>query len=373
MNRRQFIKKGLAATAIISGTGMIVSSCSRDLRSQIMETDKWSGASIIPDEDRYRILYYASLAPSGHNAQPWYVKIISKTQWMIGSDPQRWLPQVDGSNRETLLSIGAFIENLFQAADAFGYSVQIKVVAKDRFDPEVALLSLTRSKPGNTSLKRLSDRRTVKNHLLPKKLDPSDIDDFSKVVGRHLFYFPAGTAHAKLMEKEAVDNYIIQSKNIKATQELASWVRFKDDDIRRYRDGLSPDGMEIEGLAGWYARHFMDKDDVSTKAFIDKGIEKVKAQVKEGAGWLAITSDGNRVTDLIETGRRFQKMALIAREKMIAIHPMTQSLEEKHGQKNIRENHHSDMIPQFMLRVGYVDKYPDPVSLRRPVAWFVRV
>ncbi|MCK5695980.1 MAG: hypothetical protein KAH62_05195, partial [Desulfobacula sp.] len=104
----------------------------------------------------------------------------------------------------------------------------------------------------------------------------------------------------------------------------------------------------------------------------DKGIEKVENQVKEGAGWLVITSKGNTVQDLIETGRRFQRMALTAREKMIAIHPMTQALEEKHGQKNIKKNHPPGMIPQFMLRVGYLDKYSDPVTLRRPVEWFVR-
>ena len=155
-------------------------------------------------------------------------------------------------------------------------------------------------------------------------------------------------------------------------EELAFWIRLKDNEAKKFRDGLTVDGMEIAGLAGWYVRHFMDNKDVMTKTFSDKGIEKTKEQVKEGAGWLVITSDGNTVKDLIETGRRFQRMALTAREKMIAIHPMTQALEEKQGQKNIKENHEASMIPQFMLRVGYLDKYPDPVSLRRPVEWFVR-
>jgi hypothetical protein len=30
------------------------------------------------------------------------------------------------------------------------------------------------------------------------------------------------------------------------------------------------------------------------------------------------------------------------------------------------------MIPQFVLRVGYIDKYPEPTTLRRPVSWFVK-
>jgi hypothetical protein len=64
-------------------------------------------------------------------------------------------------------------------------------------------------------------------------------------------------------------------------EEMARWTRLKGRDIAAHRDGLTPDGMEIHGLAGWYVRH-------------------------------------------------------------------------------------------FMLRVGYLDKYPDPVSVRRPVEWFIR-
>jgi len=78
------------------------------------------------------------------------------------------------------------------------------------------------------------------------------------------------------------------------------------------------------------------------------------------------------VADLIETGRRFERMSLLARERMIAIHPMTQMLEEKSWRDEIAAQHEPEMIPQFIIRVGYLDTYPDPVSLRRPVSWFVR-
>lgn len=372
MNRRNFLKKSVAATTVIMGSGLMLSSCKRDLRSELMGIGRLSEKPNQMDREAYKILYYASLAPSGHNSQPWFVKIISKTQWIVGADADRCLPEVDGSNREAMLSLGAFIENLAQAANTFGYAVETKVIAKDRFDSDVVKINLLKSKALDIPLQRIVTRRTVKSHLQSKELRSSDVNDFSKSVDGHLFYFPSGTDHAKLMDKEAVDNYIIQSHNNKAMEELAFWIRLKDNEAKKFRDGLTVDGMEIAGLAGWYVRHFMDNKDVMTKAFSDKGIEKTKEQVKEGAGWLVITSDGNTVKDLIETGRRFQRMALTARGKMIAIHPMTQALEEKQGQKNIKENHEASMIPQFMLRVGYLDKYPDPVSLRRPVEWFVR-
>jgi len=372
MDRRDFIKKSMASATLIAGSGMLLPSCRKTLRSELMGIDREQGKPAQLDNDGYKILYYASLAPSGHNSQPWFVKIISKNQWVVGSDSDRWLPQVDGENRETMLALGAFIENLAQAANAFGYSVETTIIAKERFDSDVVKIDLVKSKALNIPLQRILTRRTVKSHLLSKELKASDVNDFLKSADGHLSYFPVGTEHADFMNKAEVDNYTVQSENRKAMEELALWIRFHDDKARKFRDGLTVDGMEISGFAGWYVSHFMDNKDVMTKAFIDKGIEKTKEQVTEGAGWLVITSDGNRVKDLIETGRRFQRMALTAREKMIAIHPMTQVLEEKNGQKHIKKEHEAGVIPQFMLRVGYLNKYPDPVSLRRPVEWFVR-
>jgi len=375
MDRRDFIKKSMAAATLIAGSGMLLPSCKQDLRSELMSIEHLSKKPDLLDQDGYKILYYASLAPSGHNSQPWFVKVISKTQWVIGSDSDRWLPQVDGENREAMLALGAFIENLVQAANAFGYAVETTIIAKERFDSDVVKIDLVKSKALNIPLQRILTRRTVKSHLLSKELKPSDVNDFSKSVDGHFSYFPVGTEHADFMNEAEVDNYIIQSENRKAMEELALWIRFNDDKARKFRDGLTVDGMEISGFSGWYVSHFMDNKDVMTKAFSDKGIEKTKKQVTEGAGWIVITSDANTVKDLIETGRRFQRMALTAREKMIAIHPMTQVLEEKNGQKHVKDEHEeleTDVTPQFMLRVGYLNKYPDPVSLRRPVEWFVR-
>lgn len=372
MDRRDFIKKSMMATGLISVGGMGLWSCKRDLRSELMNIETMPKRSISIDPDTYKILHYASLAPSGHNSQPWFVKMVSSTQWIVGSDKNRWLPEVDGSNREALLSLGAFIENLVQAGNAFGYSVEISVAAKDRFDSEIILLNISKSKTMDIPLQRIVTRRTVKSHMLSAELKISDVNDFKKAAEGHLYYFPAGTTHSGNMAKEAVQNFIIQYDNEKAMIEAANWTRLNDEEIKRYRDGLTPDGMEIMGLAGFYVRNFMDKKDVMGKTFREKGIEKIKKQASEGAGWIVITSDGNTVRDLIETGRRFQRMALMAREKMIAIHPMTQTLEEMQGQKNIKKNHSETMTPQFMLRVGYISKYPDPVTLRRPVDWFVR-
>ncbi len=374
MDRRRFIKTGLAGVSLVAGSGLLLTACDRDLRGEVMgKGPKPEKAALnMLDPDGYKILYYASLAPSGHNSQPWSVKIINRYEWIIGSDPSRWLPAVDGNNREVLLSIGAFVENLVQAAGSLGYGVKTTVMAKDRFDQDIVRVRIEKSGIKNDSLKKIVSRRTVKSYLKDTELTSKDVKYLSQLTDNYLYYFPRGTEHSNLMAKEAVDNFVIQFNNEAAMKEAAAWTRLADDDVKKYRDGLTPEGMEIHGIAGFYVRHFMGPQDVLSPAWKDKGIEKIRQQATRGAGWLVITSDGYSVKDLLECGRRFQRMALAAREKNIALHPMTQALEEKHGQKNIRENHHPTMIPQFMLRVGYLEKYPEPVSLRRPVEWFVK-
>jgi hypothetical protein len=99
---------------------------------------------------------------------------------------------------------------------------------------------------------------------------------------------------------------------------------FNQNKILIVRDGLTPEGMEISGIAGWYVRYFYSREDMLKKAFRETTVKMVKDQV----GWLVITSADASVASLLETWRLFQRMFLGCRNKMIAIHPMTQMLEE---------------------------------------------
>ena len=376
MKRREFITKSMVAGTLVLGGGVLVSSCKGNLRSELMNPQMDSSINFdhikYINKTTYKILYYASLAPSGHNSQPWSVRFLSATEWIIESDMERRLSIVDSGNREVMLSMGAFIENLVIAAGVFGLSAHITILAKSNFDRQVAKVVFEKVTPREYPLQRIIMRRTVKSNMMSKELNKDDIKAFEDEVGSMIYYFPRGGEHAVFMEKEAINNFKIQTENDKAQEELSKWTRFKNSDIVKYRDGLTPQSMEINGIAGWYVSNFMKKKDVIKDGFRQKGIEKTIEQVKQGAGWIALTSEGNSTTDLIDTGRRFQRMALIARERNIAIHPMTQSLEEKHGQANIKASHATEIFPQFMLRVGYINKYPDPVTLRRPVSWFVK-
>ncbi len=318
------------------------------------------------------ILHYASLAPSGHNSQPWYVRLIDDQKMIIGVDPERRLPAVDPNNREAMLSLGAFLENLSLAAGDMGYEAQTVVKAGSPLEQDILEVTLRKAKPVPYPLKRMNLRMTPKHGYRSLDLRKDDVDALAKPLGGRLFYFPPGSEHAQCIAEGTVEAFRVQTDRDEAQQELVKWLRLSHEAAERHRDGLTTEGMEIRGLKGWYVRNFTKSEDFMKQSMRKRSIAQTAKLVGQGGGWFVITSTGESVADLIDAGRRFERMALMARERGVAIHPMTQILEEEIGLREIASNHDAGMIPQFVLRVGYLDPYPDPVSPRRPVKWFMR-
>ncbi|MBC8985301.1 hypothetical protein H9X96_05890 [Pedobacter sp. N36a] len=115
--------------------------------------------------------------------------------------------------------------------------------------------------------------------------------------------------------------------------------------------------MEIEVISSWVVRNFYGKSNVMVKNFRNQNINQVEKQVASSAGWFLITSKDNSVDSLIETGRRMQRLFLKVKEKGIAIHPMTQILEEPSIHQSLNASIGLNDPIQFVLRTGYVRDY----------------
>jgi hypothetical protein len=107
-------------------------------------------------------------------------------------------------------------------------------------------------------------------------------------------------------------------------------------------------------------------------SFREKSVDTVRKQLQSYGGWLVVTSADSSIPTLVETGRSFERMLLGIRERMLAIHPMTQMLEETTFREGVAKELGVSGAVQFILRASYLERYPDPVSLRMPVSWFVR-
>jgi hypothetical protein len=365
MNREKFI--GIVGGTIIAGvtTAYLLSDKSNLVRADLKPTDD-RNKTLKPDEKE--ILFLASLAPSGHNTQPWLVRYLAPYHWIIGNDKSKWLPAVDPNQRETILSIGAFIQNLEYAAGFFGYACDWKLLATTNQDELVMEVNLSKkASTNNFDITKITSRRTVRSNFLSDLLKQEDIEYLVNSESEFIHYLPNTSKESKFIDEQTIAANRLQSYRDPAQQELANWIRFSSQDADRYRDGLTTAGMEMTGISGWVVRNSYNKDNVMSKDFRERGIDNIKKEVSESAGWIVVTSKDNSVATLLETGRRMERLFLKVRERNIAIHPMTQILEEPSTRAKLNRSIGINENIQFILRTGYLKDYPQPVSLRRPI------
>ena len=371
MNRKNFISTA-GGLIVLAG----VSSYLLSDKSNFERIDSKPGTPgtvpVLPAERE--ILYLASLAPSGHNTQPWLVQYLAPFHWIICNDKNRWLPGVDPTQRETILSIGAFIQNLEYAADTLGYNCQFTILALQNQDEKMLEAILTKKHSIHKyEIEKIKNRRTIRSGFKTEAIKKEDLFYLTAEDAGYMHYIPNVVKEYTWLNEQTIEANRLQAYRDTAQYELANWMRFSSKDAETNSDGLTLAGMEIEGVTGWYLRNFYKKKDVLTKRFREQSINKVVKQVSSSAGWLLITSKDDTVPSLIETGKRMQRLWLKVRERGIGLHPMTQIIEESSTNKILNQSTGIQDPIQFILRVGYVDNYPAPVSLRRPVDAFIHL
>jgi hypothetical protein len=340
------------------------------VREDVEEPPGSAPASLIPP-DLHRILYYASLAPSGHNAQPWTVRLDGQQMW-IGTDSARWLPNVDPTNREVTLSVGAFIENLIAAAPAHGFVADYEVIGTR---PATDLLRVV-FKPvprRDASLEHVRARRTLRSGHLSRDISTTDANALCADAGaQHVHFMTRLSREGRLLAEATLEANRLQTARDDAQSELADWTRWTAADGQAHRNGFTPEALEITGVAGWYVRHFMNRKGVLGKSFRRQSLDRVRQQLASYGGWMIITSEDEEIPALLDAGRRCERMWLHTRARSIAVHPMSQVLEEAPLKNQIMRDLGLPGRAQFVLRIGYVSAYPNPVSLRMPVSWFLK-
>lgn len=360
MNRRNFLRGSAMVALFLGGMGMPSHPDTEQIRAERRRKERWTEAE--------QIIWLASFAPSTHNTQPWQVTLMEPRHWLISIDPVRCLPAVDPGNREAFLSMGAFLESLHRAAAVHGYEAEIKVIARSTRDQDVAEVILHPGRKTDLFVeKEILMRRTLRKNHLKREFSREDWMYLLESDAEKIRYYPLQSREGRYISEQTLAANERQVLDEAVQRELSEWVRWTKADIRRCRDGLTPATMELGRAASFYVEHFYSAEDVLGKDFRDKTVEQVKSCVEEGSGWLLISSPSDTVTDLMTSGRVLQRMWLRCRERKIAIHPMSQLLEESSEHTAFLCGDQSCGKVQFLLRAGYVENYPDPVSPRRSV------
>ena len=140
--------------------------------------------------------------------------------------------------------------------------------------------------------------------------------------------------------------------------------------MKEKQDGLSTAGMGIKEFGGFVVRNFFSPDDSKKESFVVNGIKKTKLLVENCGGWLVITQKSNNIAAWINTGRLYERLNLKCRKLGLGFHPMSQTIEEQESGTESNNFLGFSGKLMFVARIGYVNDYPTPVSLRRPVESF---
>lgn len=357
MNR--MINRLILATMVFSVFGC---ACTSTSRSDFEE-------NLNDKSDVYRILYFASLAGNSHNTQPWKVKVIDDYTMEVYADTLRHLRVVDPTRRGLFISLGAFIENINLAAGSLGYRADIVIKAEKPTDTLAAVIKLSQTEKTNFNLVDLENRKTTRTPFENGPINANDLklitESFTNVV-----FIPVNSDNGKYISTKTLEAYTQQANNEDAKNELATWIRFSNADVKANRDGLTTGGMGIKGFGGFMVRNFFKPSDSKKQSFVDKGVDKTKAQVENCAGWILISQTEDTPENWINTGRIYEQMNITCSKLGIGFHPMNQMIEERNFEVEVNKTLASQGIIQFVARIGYVRETNKSSSVRRPVNSF---
>ncbi len=318
-------------------------------------------------------LCLAALAPSAHNAQPWLVLAHSPHHWSLALAPDRRLPAIDPADQEALLGLGAFLENLMVSARGLGVDVEIEGYGARPDDPELVRLALRKGRrPFPCLTGAVVSRRTLRTPFREDPLPPADLAALSEDVPG-LTWVPGGSPEADRIRDLVAGAARRQFERIEARAELADWVRWSGDEIAAHRDGLTPAGLALPALTGWWAERFAGHDKALPRLFLRQSSRRLARIAGACGGWMIVSALAPGVPGSVEAGRALERVFLRARGLGLGIHPMSQPLEEAGWRSELESMLGAAGYPRALLRVGYVDHYPRPVSPRLPPPAFTRV
>lgn len=318
-------------------------------------------------------LCLAALAPSSHNTQPWLVLAHSPHHWSLALAPDRRLPAVDPADHEALVSLGAFLENLLVSARGLGVDAEVEGYGERPDDPEVVRLALHKgSRPFPCMTGAVVSRRTLRTPFREDPLPPADLAALSEDVPG-LTWVPGGSPEADRIRDLVAGAARRQMERKEAQAELADWLRWSKGEIAAHRDGLTPAGLGLEPLASWWAERFFDHDTALSGTFRRQSARRMARIAGACGGWMVVSALGPGVAGSVEAGRALERVFLRARGLGLGVHPMSQPLEEPGWRSELESVLGAAGYPRVLLRIGYVDHYPPPVSPRLPPAAFTRV
>lgn len=269
----------------------------------------WRHAPGIPDTLSgllAELVRYATLAPSTYNSQCWRFRA-TRDSITILPDPDRRSPAVDPDDHHLHVSLGCAAENIVQSAAAVGLAgvVQMGATADDGVTVRLAL-----AMPSASPMARaIPERQTTRAPCDGKPVPVAQLASLEKVArgpGVTPVFVTAPGQKRRILELATAANREWYADAARLA-ELKRWTRFDDAAALATRDGLAPGPSGRQSLAPALGGALFD-----LLAASDRQNERLVTEVRSSAGLLAFVTARDDRANWVETGRAFQRFALLS-------------------------------------------------------------
>jgi Nitroreductase family len=289
----------------------------------------WSLDPAPPADVRLDAFRHAILAPNPHNRQPWLIKLLGRDEAIISCDLDKRLPETDPFDRQITIGFGTFLELARIAAAERGVRMDIqpfpfgepslrldaRPVARLRFSPDTAAL---RDPLFATIIKRRTNRLVY--HGAPTEPQLAAL----RSEGAELSVDRAFLAKLSAITVAAITD---ETTTHRTHMESVRLLRIGHQEVDASPDGLFLTGPMIEAtsMLGMTTRESIANPSSSAFKIGLDGLRETYGSVPAVA-WIVTPS--NTRADQIAAGMSYARLSLRASSLGLAMHPMSQSLQE---------------------------------------------
>jgi len=354
-------------------------------------TAPWQEAAASRHPDwRVRAAGWAILAPNPHNRQPWLIDLVGANDAILSVDLTRLLPVTDPHDRQITIGLGAFLELFRMAASAEGIALDITPFPDGAPDGRLDArpVALVRRTSASTSPDPLfahaARRRSRKSpYAVDKPIGPAAFAALQAAAGPDVAF--GGTEEAARVEQ--LRSLMMQSGLIEATtrethMESVRLMRFGRAAVAANPDGIALWGPGIEPMVADGRLSAATVRSPDAPAFAPY-LERYRAMIEATPAAVWLVSRGGGANDALAAGRAWLRLNLAATGLGLAVHPMSQCLQEFPAMREpFAEVHRllaapTDLGPQarvqMLARLGRAAGDPPAPTPRWPAASRIRM
>lgn len=285
-----------------------------------------------PGDIRLDAFRHAILAPNPHNRQPWLIELVGDDRAVIRCDLAKRLPETDPHDRQIVIGFGTFLEVARIAAAERGHAIDVIPFPDGEPQPRldgrpVALLAFrkdaaVRRDPLFAAIIHRHTNRAIYGPLPPTAHQLRGVAGAGEGVT-----VSADPALLAQIQPLAVRAMTIETVTKRTYMESVNLMRIGAAEMDAAPDGLPIGGPAIEALQAVGMIDHASMADPASSVF-SMGLKQVQDSCGSIPAILWITTAGNSRAEQLDAGRRYVRAQLRATTLGLAMHPLSQALQE---------------------------------------------